>query len=90
LPANGNGQISLSFLDGFEEGFGDARSNGTDVLERPEPFQDDRYADYRQHNKRIRGDGAFVNDVDEIQTVFLHNRILQQCFEDYLKRKLIQ
>jgi len=62
----------------------------TDVLKRPEAFQYHRDADYRQQNKRISGDGAFVNDVDKIKTLLLHARVLPESLEDYLKRKLIQ
>ena len=64
LLAYGNRQVSLSLLDRFEEGFRNAQGDGTHVLKRPEAFQYHRDADYRQQNKRISGDGAFVNDVD--------------------------
>jgi hypothetical protein len=90
LLAYGNCQVSLSFLDGFEERFGYAQGYRTNILKRPEAFQYHRDADYRQHNQGIRGNGAFMNDVDKIQTLLLHESILPKSPEDYLKRKLIQ
>src|SRR5262245_58267016 len=90
LLAYGNRQVPLSLLDRFEEGFGDPQGDGTHVLKRPEAFQNYRDTDYRQQNKRISGNRAFVNDVDKIQALLLHDRFLLESSEDYLKRKLIQ
>src|SRR4029453_19484362 len=78
LLAYGNRQVSLSLLYRFEEGFRDPQGDRTHVLKRPEAFQYYRDADYRQQNKRISGEGAFVNDVDRIQALLLHKSILPE------------
>src|SRR6266542_5317450 len=73
LLANGNRQVPLAFFDRLQYRFGNSQGRRTDVSERPEPLKYNGDTDDRQKNQRIGGDGAFVDDVNEIQTLWLHD-----------------
>src|SRR6266542_2460994 len=73
LLANGNRQVPLAFFDRLQYRFGNSQGRRTDVSERPEPLKYNGDTDDRQKNQRIGGDGAFVDDVNEIHTLWFHD-----------------